>query len=108
MADVVLSTVLQQLPVLLEKLSRAALKRIARHKGIDAEIKKWQKSLTYIQVYLTHASQMEITDPSLKQRLNDLQHLAYDIDDVLDGWETDAMDPEFKQEPEGITGKIQL
>ncbi|KAJ0483333.1 putative P-loop containing nucleoside triphosphate hydrolase, leucine-rich repeat domain superfamily [Helianthus annuus] len=106
MADVVLSTVLQQLPVLLEKLSRAALKRIARHKGIDAEIKKWQKSLTYIQVYLTHASQMEITDPSLKQRLNDLQHLAYDIDDVLDGWETDAMDPEFKQEPEGITGKV--
>ncbi|KAJ0483335.1 putative P-loop containing nucleoside triphosphate hydrolase, leucine-rich repeat domain superfamily [Helianthus annuus] len=49
---------------------------------------------------------MEITDPSVKQRLNDLQHLAYDIDDVLDGWATDTMDPEFKQQPEGITGKV--
>ncbi|KAJ0717085.1 putative P-loop containing nucleoside triphosphate hydrolase, leucine-rich repeat domain superfamily [Helianthus annuus] len=106
MAEIVLSTVLQQLPVLFEKLSDAALKRIARHKGIDAEIKKWQKSLISIQLYLTHASQMEIADPSLKQRLNDLQHLAYDIEDLLDGWATDAMDPEFKQDPEGITGKV--
>ncbi|KAJ0483343.1 putative P-loop containing nucleoside triphosphate hydrolase, leucine-rich repeat domain superfamily [Helianthus annuus] len=103
MAELVLSSLL---PVLFEKLSDAAFKTIARHKGLDAEIKKLQKSLTQIQVYLTHASQMEITDPSVKQRLNDLQHLAYDIDDVLDGWATDAMNPEFKQDPEGITGKV--
>ncbi|KAJ0719373.1 putative P-loop containing nucleoside triphosphate hydrolase [Helianthus annuus] len=103
MAELVLSSLL---PMLFEKLSDAAFKTVARHKGLDAEIKKLQKSLTQIQLYLTHASQMEITDPSVKQRLNDLQHLAYDIDDVLDGWATDAMDPEFKQEPEGITGKV--
>ncbi|KAJ0851172.1 putative P-loop containing nucleoside triphosphate hydrolase [Helianthus annuus] len=103
MAEVVLSSLL---PVLFEKLTDAAFKTIARHKGIDAEIKKLQKSLTQIQLYLTHASQMEITDPSVKQRLNDLQHLAYDIEDLLDGWATDAMDPEFKQDPEGITGKV--
>ncbi|KAL9992041.1 putative P-loop containing nucleoside triphosphate hydrolase, leucine-rich repeat domain superfamily [Helianthus debilis subsp. tardiflorus] len=103
MAEVVLSALL---PVLFEKLSDAAFKTIARHKGIDAEIKKLQKSFVSIQLYLTHASQMEITDPSVKQRLNDLQHLAYDIEDLLDGWATDAMDPEFKQEPEGITGKV--
>ncbi|KAJ0717016.1 putative P-loop containing nucleoside triphosphate hydrolase, leucine-rich repeat domain superfamily [Helianthus annuus] len=103
MAELVLSSLL---PLLFEKLTDAAFKTNARHKGIDAEIKKLQKSLVSIQLYLTHASQMEITDPSVKQRLNDLQHLAYDIDDVLDGWATDAMDPEFKQEPEGITGKV--
>ncbi|KAJ0860272.1 putative P-loop containing nucleoside triphosphate hydrolase, leucine-rich repeat domain superfamily [Helianthus annuus] len=103
MAELVLSSLL---PVLFEKLTDATLKTIARHKGIDAEIKKWQKSLISIQLYLTHASQMEITDPSVKQRLNDLQHLAYDIEDVLDGWATDAMDPEFKQESEGITSKV--
>ncbi|MFS7926202.1 putative P-loop containing nucleoside triphosphate hydrolase [Helianthus anomalus] len=103
MAELVLSSLL---PLLFEKLSDAAFKTVARHKGLDAEIKKLQKSLVSIQLYLTHASQMEITDPSVKQRLNDLQHLAYDIEDVLDGWATDAMDPEFKQEPEGITGKV--
>ncbi|KAJ0483320.1 putative P-loop containing nucleoside triphosphate hydrolase, leucine-rich repeat domain superfamily [Helianthus annuus] len=103
MAELVLSALL---PVLFEKLTDAAFKTIARHKGIDAEIKKLQKSLISIQLYLTHASQMEITDPSVKQRLNDLQHLAYDIEDLLDGWATDAMDPEFKQESEGITSKV--
>ncbi|KAJ0717033.1 putative P-loop containing nucleoside triphosphate hydrolase, leucine-rich repeat domain superfamily [Helianthus annuus] len=103
MAELVLSSLL---PLLFEKLTDAALKTIARHKGIDAEIKKLQKSFVSIQLYLTHASQMEITDPSVKQRLNDLQHLAYDIEDLLDGWATDAMDPEFKQESEGITSKV--
>uniref|UniRef100_A0A251SWY9 Putative NB-ARC n=1 Tax=Helianthus annuus TaxID=4232 RepID=A0A251SWY9_HELAN len=103
MAELVLSSLL---PMLFEKLSDAAFKTIARHKGIDAEIKKLQKSLTQIQVYLTHASQMEITDPSVKQRLNDLQHLAYDIDDVLDGWLTEAMQRESTHESEGITSKV--
>ncbi|KAJ0717050.1 putative P-loop containing nucleoside triphosphate hydrolase, leucine-rich repeat domain superfamily [Helianthus annuus] len=103
MAEVVLSSLL---PVLFEKLSDAAFKTVARHNGLDAEIKKLQKSLTQIQVYLTHASQMEITDPSVKQRLNDLQHLAYDIDDVLDGWLTEAMQRESTHESEGITSKV--
>ncbi|KAJ0717026.1 putative P-loop containing nucleoside triphosphate hydrolase, leucine-rich repeat domain superfamily [Helianthus annuus] len=103
MAELVLSSLL---PLLFEKLSDAAFKTVARHNRLDAEIKKLQKSLTQIQVYLTHASQMEITDPSVKQRLNDLQHLAYDIEDVLDGWLTEAMQRESTHESEGITSKV--
>ncbi|KAJ0672855.1 putative P-loop containing nucleoside triphosphate hydrolase, leucine-rich repeat domain superfamily [Helianthus annuus] len=99
MAEVVLSS---HLPVLFEKLSDAALKTIARHKGLDAEIKKWQRSLEQIQGVLTDASQKEITSAPVKRWLNDLQHLAYDIDDVLDGWVTEAM----QSESEGITSKV--
>ncbi|KAF5775370.1 hypothetical protein HanXRQr2_Chr13g0611321 [Helianthus annuus] len=92
MAEIVLSAFLK---VLFEKLGSAALKSIARYNGIDAEIKKWHRSLRQIQRLLADASQKEITDTSVKEWLNELQHLAYDIDDVLDGWLTEAMQHEF-------------
>ncbi|KAK1418855.1 hypothetical protein QVD17_28003 [Tagetes erecta] len=40
-----------------------------------------------IMEYLT----IEVTDEAVKQWLTDLQHLAYDIDDVLDDLATEAM-----------------
>ncbi|KAL9992801.1 putative P-loop containing nucleoside triphosphate hydrolase, leucine-rich repeat domain superfamily [Helianthus debilis subsp. tardiflorus] len=103
MAELVLSALL---PVLFEKLTSATLKSIARYRGVDAEIKKWHRSLTQIQAVLTDASQKEITSAPVKRWLNDLQHLAYDIDDVLDGWLTEAMHRESTHELEGITSKV--
>ncbi|KAF5775319.1 putative P-loop containing nucleoside triphosphate hydrolase, leucine-rich repeat domain superfamily [Helianthus annuus] len=103
MAEVVLSALL---PVLFEKLTSAAVKSIARYRGVDAEIKKWHRSLTQIQAVLTDASQKEITSAPVKRWLNDLQHLAYDIDDVLDGWLTEAMHRESTHESEGVTSKV--
>ncbi|KAJ0672793.1 putative P-loop containing nucleoside triphosphate hydrolase, leucine-rich repeat domain superfamily [Helianthus annuus] len=103
MAELVLSALL---PVLFEKLTSAAVKSIARYRGVDAEIKKWHRSLTQIQAVLTDASQKEITSAPVKRWLNDLQHLAYDIDDVLDGWLTEAMPRASTHESEGVTSKV--
>ncbi|KAJ0672765.1 putative P-loop containing nucleoside triphosphate hydrolase, leucine-rich repeat domain superfamily [Helianthus annuus] len=103
MAELVLSALL---PVLFEKLASATLKSIARNKGIDAEIKKWQRSLIQIQGVLTYASHKEITNQSVKRWLNDLQHLAYDIDDVLHDLATEAMHREFTCESKAITNKV--
>ncbi|KAL8255359.1 hypothetical protein R6Q59_033580 [Mikania micrantha] len=95
MAEVVVSAVL---PVLFEKLASAALKSSSRYKGINADIKKLHRSLSQIQDVLADASQKEITSQSVKHWLNDLQHLAYDIDDLLDDLATDAMEREFTRE----------
>ncbi|KAM0069532.1 putative virus X resistance protein-like, coiled-coil [Helianthus debilis subsp. tardiflorus] len=99
MAESVLSVVL---PLLIEKLVSETSNSIARYKGIDAEIEKCQDSLKLIQRVLADASRKEITDDAVKGWLNDLQHLAYDIDDVLDGWATEAM----HRESEGMTSKV--
>uniref|UniRef100_A0A251SX05 Putative NB-ARC, P-loop containing nucleoside triphosphate hydrolase n=1 Tax=Helianthus annuus TaxID=4232 RepID=A0A251SX05_HELAN len=64
------------------------------------------RSLTQIQNVLTDASHKEITNQAVKRWLNDLQHLAYDIDDVLDGLATEAMHREFNRESEAITSKV--
>ncbi|KAL8238593.1 hypothetical protein R6Q59_015160 [Mikania micrantha] len=103
MAELVVSALL---PVLVEKLTSAALKSIARYKGINVEIKKWHRSLTQIQNVLADASQKEITSQSVKRWLNDLQHLAYEIDDVLDDLATDAMEREFSSESEASSSKV--
>ncbi|KAJ0672821.1 putative P-loop containing nucleoside triphosphate hydrolase, leucine-rich repeat domain superfamily [Helianthus annuus] len=103
MAELVLSAFLG---VLFEKLASAALKSIALNKGVDVEIKKWQRSLNQIQGVLADASHKEITSPPVKRWLNDLQHLAYDIDDILDGWVTEAMQSESTHKSEGITNKV--
>ncbi|KAJ0716977.1 putative P-loop containing nucleoside triphosphate hydrolase, leucine-rich repeat domain superfamily [Helianthus annuus] len=103
MAEIVLSAFLN---VLFEKLASAALKSIASYKGIDAEIKKWHRSLKQIQRVLADASRKEITDDAVKEWLNDLQHLAYDIDDVLDDLATEAMHREFNHEPEAIASRV--
>ncbi|KAJ0850919.1 hypothetical protein HanPSC8_Chr13g0586391 [Helianthus annuus] len=103
MAEIVLSAFLS---VLFEKLASATLKSIASYKGIDAEIKKWHRLLNQIQGVLADASQKEITNQSVKRWLNDLQHLAYDIDDVLDDLATEAMHREFTHKSEPITSKL--
>ncbi|KAK1418919.1 hypothetical protein QVD17_28072 [Tagetes erecta] len=104
MAEILLSAFLG---VLFEKLASTTLKNFVLYKGIDAEIKRWQRSLNQIQDVLTDASQKEITNQSVKRWLNDLQHLAYDIDDVLDDLAYQAMDREFNHESsKPITRKV--
>ncbi|PWA97416.1 NB-ARC domains-containing protein [Artemisia annua] len=55
---------------------------------------------------LSDASQKEIKDEAVKQWLNGLQHLVYDIDDILDEMETDAMHHELINESEGFSRKL--
>ncbi|PWA47253.1 NB-ARC domains-containing protein [Artemisia annua] len=103
MAELVLSALLQ---VIFEKLASVAVNKITRSKEIDSELKKWERSLSHIRSLLNDASQKEVTDEAVKQWLNGLQHLAYDIDDILDPLAIDAMHHEFTNESGGIRSKV--
>ncbi|CAI9260354.1 unnamed protein product [Lactuca saligna] len=84
--------------VVFEKLTSEALKKIARSKGIDSELKKLKKTLDQIKDLLNDASQKEVTDEAVKRWLIDLQQLAYDTDDVLDDIATEAIHRELTEE----------
>ncbi|PWA70421.1 NB-ARC domains-containing protein [Artemisia annua] len=103
MAELVLSALLQ---VIFEKLASVALNKIARSKEIHSQLKKWERSLSQIRALLNDASQKEVTDEAVKQWLNGLQHLVYDIDDMLDALATDVTHREFTNESEGISSKV--
>ncbi|KAJ0673217.1 putative virus X resistance protein-like, coiled-coil [Helianthus annuus] len=95
------------LKVLVKKMTDEAFKRIARAQGIYNELKELKKTLSRIQDLLTDASQKEVTRKSVKEWLNALQHLAYDIEDVLDDVATEAMHRELTlQEPAASTSKV--
>ncbi|KAM0069311.1 putative virus X resistance protein-like, coiled-coil [Helianthus debilis subsp. tardiflorus] len=96
------------LKVLVKKMTDEAFKRIARAQGIHNELKELKKTLSRIQDLLQDASQKEVTHKSVKEWLNALQHLAYDIDDVLDDVATEAMRRELtlQQEPAASTSKL--
>ncbi|MFS7926241.1 putative P-loop containing nucleoside triphosphate hydrolase, leucine-rich repeat domain superfamily [Helianthus anomalus] len=92
--------------LLIEKLVSETSKNIAHYKGIGAEIEKCQNSFKLIEAVLSDAYQKEIASPPVKVWLNDLQHLAYDMDDILDGWATEAIRREFTHDSEGMTSKV--
>ncbi|XP_071733871.1 putative disease resistance RPP13-like protein 1 [Rutidosis leptorrhynchoides] len=82
----------------LQKLASEAFKKIARSRGIQSELNNLKKRLFQIQNVFNDASQKEVTDVAVKEWLNSLQHLAYDIDDVLDDIATESMHNEFNQQ----------
>ncbi|CAI9277648.1 unnamed protein product [Lactuca saligna] len=103
MAEIVLSAFLT---VVFEKLTSEALKKIARSKGIDSELKKLKKTLDQIQDLLNDASQKEVTNEAVKRWLNGLQHLAYDIDDLLDDLATEAIERELTEKSGSTSSKV--
>ncbi|KAM0070727.1 putative P-loop containing nucleoside triphosphate hydrolase, leucine-rich repeat domain superfamily [Helianthus debilis subsp. tardiflorus] len=103
MATIIASELLN---VVFGKLASEALKAYVRSQGIQSDLKKLERTLTQIQSLLNDASQKEITDEAVQNWLNGLQHLAYDVDDVLDDLATEAMHHEFTQESGAITSKV--
>ncbi|KAJ0611474.1 putative P-loop containing nucleoside triphosphate hydrolase, leucine-rich repeat domain superfamily [Helianthus annuus] len=84
--------------VLFEKLASADLIRLARSAEIYSELDKWKSTLSQIQAVLVDAGHKHIKDKSIQLWLNKLQHLAYEMDDVLDDLATEAMRRQLKQE----------
>ncbi|XP_035837649.1 putative disease resistance RPP13-like protein 1 [Helianthus annuus] len=92
--------------VIFEKLADEAFKKYARSQNIHSELKELGITLSQIQALLNDASHKEITDESVRLWLNSLQHLAYDIDDVLDKVATEAMHRELTPESEASTSMV--
>ncbi|KAJ0860803.1 putative P-loop containing nucleoside triphosphate hydrolase, leucine-rich repeat domain superfamily [Helianthus annuus] len=92
--------------VIFEKLTDEAFKKYARSQNIHSELKQLGITLTQIQALLNDASDKEITDESVRIWLNSLQHLAYDIDDVLDDVATESMHRELTPESEASTSMV--
>ncbi|MFS7938029.1 hypothetical protein Hanom_Chr05g00434701 [Helianthus anomalus] len=103
MADAATSALVK---LIFEKLSDEAFKRYARAQGIHSELDNLGRELFLIQALLHDASEKEVTEKSVGLWLNSLQHLAYDIEDVLDDLATKAMRRELTQESGASTSKV--
>ncbi|KAF3954864.1 hypothetical protein CMV_019844 [Castanea mollissima] len=77
--------------VLFDKLSSSDLLNIFWQKNVDADLKKWKKTLEKISEVLDDAEDKQMTKASVKTWLGELEDLAYDADDILDEFATEAL-----------------
>ncbi|KAJ0478797.1 putative P-loop containing nucleoside triphosphate hydrolase, leucine-rich repeat domain superfamily [Helianthus annuus] len=94
------------LSVIFDKLTDEAFNIFARSQEIDSKLNDLKITLSQIKALLNDASQKEITSESVRLWLNSLQHLAYDIVDVLDDVATEAMHRELTQESGSVISKV--
>ncbi|KAF5445498.1 hypothetical protein F2P56_034545 [Juglans regia] len=89
MAEFLLSKCLD---VLFDRLLSSDLLKFARLEGIREELDKWRKTMTIIQRVLDDAKEQQQTEKTVKDWLDDLRDLFYDIEDLLDEFSTEALD----------------
>nr|AKE49461.1 NBS-LRR disease resistance protein NBS46 [Dimocarpus longan] len=95
MAEHVLSAVLS---VLLKKLTPGELLEFATQGCVRSKLKKWEKTLKMINALLIDAEEKQLTNGAVKMWLEDLQDLAYDAEDILDEYATEALRRKLKIE----------
>ncbi|XP_034691091.1 putative disease resistance RPP13-like protein 1 [Vitis riparia] len=79
------------LEVLFGKLASPELLKFARRGEVIAELENWKKELMMTNEVLDEAEEKQTTKPSVKNWLDDLRDLAYDMEDVLDELATELL-----------------
>ncbi|XP_058222902.1 putative disease resistance RPP13-like protein 1 [Rhododendron vialii] len=93
--------------VLFEKLASRDLLNFARRERIDSLLTKWRSMLEQIGSVLADAEEKQMTDqPGIKPWLEELEDLAYDLDDVLDEFATEALRRKVMEEPRASTSTV--
>ncbi|XP_044470869.1 putative disease resistance RPP13-like protein 1 isoform X3 [Mangifera indica] len=102
-AELFLSAFLQ---VLFDRLASRELLKFAFQEGVGSKLKKWEKTLKMIEAVLDDAEEKQLTNRAVKLWLDDLKDLAYDVEDILDEFATDALGRKLVAEDQGTTSKV--
>ncbi|KAL2514496.1 putative disease resistance RPP13-like protein 1 [Forsythia ovata] len=93
--------------VLLDRLASRELLKFLRPLGIGAQLKKWRRTLLMIKAVLTDAENKQARNEAVKEWLNDLEDLAYDLDDLVDKLNTEAVQRKLMETDEESTSQVQ-
>ncbi|KAK2640065.1 hypothetical protein Ddye_027860 [Dipteronia dyeriana] len=91
------------LQVLFDRLASRELLQFLRQEGLYSKIENWEHTLKDIQAVLGDAEDKQLTNPVVKKWLDDLQGLAYDVEDILDEFATEAFARKLKLEQQQAT-----
>ncbi|KAI8027035.1 putative disease resistance RPP13-like protein 1 [Camellia lanceoleosa] len=95
--------------VLFEKLASTELLKFARREQVHTHIKRWSGELAKIQAFLADVEGKQIENRAVKMWLEELTDLAYDLDDILDEFATEALRRKLTSESQATsTSKSKL
>ncbi|KAG6778143.1 hypothetical protein POTOM_017995 [Populus tomentosa] len=93
--EVFLSALLEPL---LGKLTSGELLNFVRKTQVEKELNKWKRRLSEIDAVLKDADEKQIKSSTVKIWLTKLRDLAYDVEDVLDEFQTEALASKVRAE----------
>ena len=85
MADVLISVLLEQFGSI---TAREAEQEIRLVVGVDEEVRKMEGNLLIVKAVLNDAEKRQATNEAVKLWLKKLEDISYEMDDVLDEWNT--------------------
>ncbi|KAL6327936.1 hypothetical protein AAG906_031280 [Vitis piasezkii] len=101
--EAVLSGFIQKL---VDMVTSPELWKYARKEQVDSELKRWKNILIKIYVVLNDAEEKQMTNPLVKIWLDELRDLAYDVEDILDDFATEALRSSMMAQPQQGTSKV--
>ncbi|GMP43424.1 hypothetical protein CsSME_00012790 [Camellia sinensis var. sinensis] len=85
--------------LLFEKMSSFASSKLPSFEGIDTQLTNWTNMLSQIEALLFDAEEKQMKDRAVNLWLDDLQDLAYDLDDLVDEFAAEALQHKLKAKP---------
>ncbi|XP_028103965.1 putative disease resistance RPP13-like protein 1 [Camellia sinensis] len=85
--------------LLFEKMSSFVSSKLPTFEGIGTQLSNWTNMLRQIEALLVDAEEKQLTDRAVNLWLDDLQDLAYDLDDLVDEFATEALRQSLKAKP---------
>ncbi|PRQ53254.1 putative P-loop containing nucleoside triphosphate hydrolase, leucine-rich repeat domain, L [Rosa chinensis] len=100
MADALISVLLEQLASVVYQHTNQAVKLVL---NAEKDVKSFSSKLKAIQAVLEDAEKKQLTDARVEDWLEKLKDVSYEMDDLLDEWNTEILrrQVEEKQEKEG-------
>ncbi|OMP00140.1 cc-nbs-lrr resistance protein [Corchorus olitorius] len=95
MADAIVSAVLNQLLTIIDREIEHEVRLVV---GIEQEVEKMRNTFQTIQAVLVDAENRHLKEDAVKLWLDKLKHISYDIDDVLDEWNTAILKSKIKRD----------
>lgn len=92
------------LQVVFDKLMSPNLLNFLHQTDIHETVRKWSKTLLKVQAVISDADQKQMTNKLVTMWLDELQDLAYDLDDILDEISTEAQLCESLPKQENSSG----
>ncbi|CAL5330700.1 unnamed protein product [Camellia sinensis] len=100
--EIFLDTFIQMLS---EKLVSTVLLKFAGREQVHTLFEKWSRKLAEIRAFLDDAEEKQIENRYVKMWLEELTDLAYDMDDILDEFDTEALQCKLTSETQVASTK---
>ncbi|XVF79431.1 hypothetical protein PTKIN_Ptkin14bG0222600 [Pterospermum kingtungense] len=100
MAESLISIVLEQLASITVEQGAQAFELVT---GVEEEIENLESNLEAIQAVLEDAEERQLKDKAVNKWLDKLRDVSYDIDDVLDEWNTAILKRQIEKDESRVT-----